>query len=346
MNKPTLGQRYLSNPSSIAQKSSAMQVLGTVKQPAAPVRGTMAQQQSAAQIAPPKAAPKRLKPISLGGGSVGPGAPQSTPPTITVPSDPSGSASTDMYLPEDDQRFSPAPSKYSMVLPADLPDEDAPDEDAAPKYTARAPSMARSAAPAHAAAMSVAAVQEKLSLWDRILALFGLSRKKSGTASMGAERDRATEVAALVRRARAGDQNAMAMIAMVRRSADKGSMVAQVTSQMIRDYIAKNPVPGARMGLETTTADPLYAKAVALSHGPLLSNARIANMTDALDGRSRELFFQGMKWASSEAAPKRGAPPYEAGRIVGMARALQAVRMPSSPVSKQNRVAGAEMGEE
>lgn len=343
MNKPpSLGQRYLSNPSNIAQKSSAMQVL----RPSAPtVRGAMQQQRGAAQIAPPKVAPKKLKPISLGGGSAGPGAPQSTPPTITVPSDPAGTA--EMYLPEDGQRFSPAPSKYSMVLPSELPDEDEEGDDAPQMYSPRAPSMAKSAALARTIATSTAAVQEKLSLWDRILAVFGLSRKKSATATMGAEqRDRATEVAALIRRARAGDQNAMAMIAMIRKAADKGSVIAQVTSQMIRDYLAKNPVPGASMGAESTDADPLYAKAVALSHGPLLTNTRIASMTEALDGRTRELFFQGMKWASHESAPKRGAASYEAGRVVGMARALQAVRMPSSPVSKQSRAAGAEMGEE
>lgn len=56
-------------------------------------------------------------------------------------------------------------------------------------------------------------------------------------------RDQARVVPEIVQRARAGDQNAMAMITAVRENAAHGLARAQVTCELIEKYCLANPVP-------------------------------------------------------------------------------------------------------
>lgn len=78
------------------------------------------------------------------------------------------------------------------------------------------------------------------SLWDRFLAWIGLQRKP---AVMAGEQEMTQEqgVASVVNRARCGDQNAMAIIALVRDNAVKGNPRAARSLELIKKYCHDNP---------------------------------------------------------------------------------------------------------
>lgn len=161
--------------------------------------------------------------------------------------------------------------------------------------------------------------------------------------------------ASLVLRARAGDQNAMGMIAMVAKAAKKkgGSMRAKVAYRMLQKYIEKHPASKQReaiVGEELAVAYPekllvliaepqtffncfrhlcavqsgILAAIVALSNGPSLSVSSIASMASHIP---------------------TGVGAKEALDALDEARRMQLVRDPRVPVGAVYPLLGWELGE-
>ena len=180
----------------------------------------------------------------------------------------------------------------------------------------------------------------KPSLWQRILAFFGFGQKP--TTIHGEPSNQLEAVGQLVRRARNGDQNAMAIIAEVAKQAKLGNKKAAYSAELLQQYIDNNP-PGSdqfTMGAESEEIDPAFVKAVSLSHGPLLSNARLDALLDEFDSQDNEAFMYGM---AGRIIPQSRAN--FAGRVIGQARKLQAVRMKISPIAKFDSNVAWELGE-
>jgi hypothetical protein len=91
-------------------------------------------------------------------------------------------------------------------------------------------------------------------LWDRFLSFLGLARKTIEVPASihGETNSESVKEAAesVVRRVRSGDQNAMALMAMVRDNAAAGNVRAKNSLRYMKMYIDKYPVGGASMGNE------------------------------------------------------------------------------------------------
>ncbi len=186
-------------------------------------------------------------------------------------------------------------------------------------------------------------VAPKESFWKRLLALFGIGKKPEAKMA-GEGSDMASLAGSVVRRARNGDQNAMALIALVRDNAKAGYPQAQAAFSLMERYIRQHPVEGATMHGDV---DGTYADAVALSHGPLLTNPRIGQVFSSFGAEEQLAMRQGMNLAEDIAAvahPVLGRA-MRMGRILGEARRLQAVRQPNSSLSRFDARVGWELGE-
>lgn len=167
------------------------------------------------------------------------------------------------------------------------------------------------------------------------------------------------QIASIVNRARAGDQNAMALIAMVRRNAQKGVARAAASLRLMRDYIDKHPV-GPQMGSElikpVKRTDKLRS-VLCLSRGPILNTKRLS-IIDASFGNEaqRKAFGYGFKrwqnWSNYgfEQAVKKKVPEryhsfIDAGATLGEARARQRLQDRNIPISEFNPMIGWELGE-
>jgi hypothetical protein len=87
--------------------------------------------------------------------------------------------------------------------------------------------------------------------WERFLSYFGLAKKPATAAPSAVHGEgfmtpstvqKAAE--SVVRRVRSGDQNAMAMMAMVRDNAAAGNAQAILSFRFMKMYIEKNPIGG------------------------------------------------------------------------------------------------------
>jgi len=192
------------------------------------------------------------------------------------------------------------------------------------------------------AAIQSAIAPAKLSLWERFLAFLGFGTKTTTASVHGESSELQSMVESVVRRARNGDQNAMALIALVRDNAKTGHPKAQETFTLLQEYIRTNPVGGVasypRIGIDHT-----YPDAVALSHGPLLTNPRIGKLLTRFGGQDQHAIRFGIENRHTlHAAQHQGV---RMGRILAHARRLQAVRMPHSSLSKFDHRVGWELGE-
>lgn len=199
----------------------------------------------------------------------------------------------------------------------------------------------------------------------------------------------------LVQRARVGDQNAVAMIMMVKRSAMAGSARAKQALSVIKDYIKANPMPNvckvgfgctpatqsiinrmhSRMGAEpyvkvvteeVPRIDDAFSAAVTLANtGDLLhdrngklartqeANPRIRGLIKKMNPPCQAAFLYGM--TSCNRPLHKLEPPAEfhadapsalhIGRTVGMARRIQAVRLPHVSIATISPMAAWELGE-
>ena len=190
--------------------------------------------------------------------------------------------------------------------------------------------------------------------------------------------DAAKEV---VERARAGDQNAMGMIAAVRDSAIKGSPRARESQRAILEYIRSHPVQvadafvhshigedakqalamvrrrGPVLGLVALFVlaedgpDAMLTGSTILANGPPLTNPRVAAIGEAIeDDDERRLFYAGVcfkritpKFLHLCKPEKR--PIVNAGKCVGMARSIQQVRLPNSKLGAFSPAVAWEHGE-
>lgn len=194
------------------------------------------------------------------------------------------------------------------------------------------------------------------------------------------EKQISKEARALVERARLGDQNAMAMIAQVRESALKGSPRAKIAQAVILEQVKRHPVKGPKgeasvMGEDAQNAvsilrekgpviglvalfvlcddgpDAVLAGSVTLANGPALDDERIKTIGAAIeDADVRKAFYYGVAKPQEVGRVIKSltsdAQAYLlAGRCVGMARAIQLVRMPGSSLSAFSPQVGWEFGE-
>lgn len=158
-------------------------------------------------------------------------------------------------------------------------------------------------------------------------------------------------------RARLGDQNAMAMMAMVRDNAKRGNPEAVQSFQYMKDFVAKNPVvPGSFSGeMCAPCMNPDTHGAVQLANGPMLSNSRISKVVASFGEEDQQIILQGIrKWQSDhdEIHKKLSArldsmqrEILKIGRTLGKARALQIVRSPNGPIAAYSPAAAWELGE-
>ncbi len=147
--------------------------------------------------------------------------------------------------------------------------------------------------------------------------------------------------ASLVRRARAGDQNAMATLNLIRENAAKGEAKAVSMYDLLLAYCRQNPVDGT----SSSAVDKAYVAAVRLSHGEPLSNSRIQDYAGTLSAGEEEAFVAGMYQRPSFGSDPKSRRANFMGRTVGIARRLQAVRMPESQVSNYDHACAWELGE-
>lgn len=179
---------------------------------------------------------------------------------------------------------------------------------------------------------------------------------------------------ALVLRARAGDQNAMSHIVMIRENAKRGSKRAMLSQQLIYEYLQDNPLTDfgqegtpqvvkknralvafaksvrAKDPQHTMTALEVWAPAlnaqqiaVSLANGPSLvgtNNSRINQLIGSMkvdDGEKSIIQKSIDAWRNRQAHP--------IGRLLGLARCIQAVRLPKIPIAILSPMAAWELGE-
>lgn len=175
----------------------------------------------------------------------------------------------------------------------------------------------------------------------------------------------------LVDRARAGDQNAMGTIAMVRQRAKEGIPRAQKAFKALMKY-AKATKPDSPFGNEEnrsqhrvarslseaiTEANPsryvsalvgftstlsINTAGITLANGPPIDNSRIRSLASAFPDGETEQFKLGLKnW---KRVPKDADhPAHRIGRCIGFARALQTARLPDTPIGPISARAGWEL---
>jgi hypothetical protein len=163
----------------------------------------------------------------------------------------------------------------------------------------------------------------------------------------------------------AGDQNAMSMMILVGENARAGNPVAQKSYHVMRNYLNAGHEPTAyqpyNMGHEPTAYQPYnmgaedalshmlhigvdhgWGKAVALANGPLLHDLKVADV-GACFGADDDFhdFISGVVHPSHPAV----SDAHQHGKVIGMARKIQAVRMPGSRISDYSPTVGWELGE-
>lgn len=175
----------------------------------------------------------------------------------------------------------------------------------------------------------------------------------------------------VVERARSGDQVAMGILAMVRDNAKKGDPKAQQSLRALEKYINKNPpnvigteasditsphAPQAAAALwrsdvndETLVkALPLvgfWSGAVALSHGPNLDGERLDTLSNAVTEENRPAFKGGIIYWQKKTPDLNDERGWLLGRIVGLARCLQLIRLPHVPIATFCPITAWELGE-
>lgn len=176
----------------------------------------------------------------------------------------------------------------------------------------------------------------------------------------------------LVDRARAGDQNAMATIAMVRQRAKEGIPRAQKAFRALMKY-AKSTKPDSPFGNEENRSQHRVARSlseaithsagsagyisalvgltstlsintagITLANGPAIDNSRISQLASMFAGEERQQFKHGVKnWR--RVPPNVDPPAHRIGRCIGFARALQTARLPDTPITPISARAGWEL---
>lgn len=181
-------------------------------------------------------------------------------------------------------------------------------------------------------------------------------KKKMQVSSMKEEQRLAAE--SLVKRARCGDQNAMAIISLVAQNAPKSAR-AKSAYQYIRQYIDSHPLGAPRFAGESVSTGPsrpVHRIGVRLANSERLTNDRIGHMVNVFGGKrskKRKLLTYGITKFGAESEieelKKRLDSVEKAlldfGRAIGLARAIQLVRAPQTPIKVLSPKAAWELGE-
>lgn len=146
----------------------------------------------------------------------------------------------------------------------------------------------------------------------------------------------ASGAADLVIRSRAGDQNAMAMIDMIRRNATTGIPAAKRSYAALVNFIKNNPAPG--------TAEEVRTLQVAGEARGLVGRETAHGSRDASVMRAAARLANGPRITTHRIA-KFGADRSATGRALIEAQKLQEVRRPGSLISAYNSMVGWELGE-
>lgn len=160
----------------------------------------------------------------------------------------------------------------------------------------------------------------------------------------------------LVRRSRQGDQNAMAIISEVRRNSLRGNKRAQLTHDLIGDYINHHPMTepeGMKFGEEDRSDDIIMSACVALANGPPLTVDAIKKLSTTFGNEDDSRLFVYGVVNCNRSGVKRfiqrlsgwKAQVGKLGLTVGQARKIQKVRDPSQPVQDFNPTIAWELGE-
>jgi hypothetical protein len=145
--------------------------------------------------------------------------------------------------------------------------------------------------------------------------------------------------ASLVRRARAGDQNAMATLNLIRENAAKGETKAVSMYDILCSYVRQNPIDASG------GPDKSYVAAIRLSHGEHLTNSRIQEYASTMSGEEEQAFVDGMYQRPSFGSDPQVRRANFMGRTIGTARRLQAVRSAQSQISNYDHACAWELGE-
>jgi hypothetical protein len=188
----------------------------------------------------------------------------------------------------------------------------------------------------------------------------------------------------LVTRSRLGDQNAIAMIMMIRESAAKGSKRAVYTLKYLTEYVKKHPVKGdcrigfgcdpmtqrvinaihSSIGAEPSNHAPVIVKHVPKIENPALAAVPLANCGSLLHPNNPRIkaicvlftddqidaFEYGRENCFEDSSMHGDLTPEDQaalhiGKTVGIAQRIQAVRLPNTPVAILSPMAAWELGE-
>ncbi len=141
----------------------------------------------------------------------------------------------------------------------------------------------------------------------------------------------------LVLRSRQGDQNAMAIIAMVAENAKKGNRKAVSAFNLIQSYISRNPVePESTMGVEH---ERHLKKCVEIANfGVALTRKRVHAMAKSFGPQAKAFMFGFKNFRDLDKTGRAASTMHgdkeaiEYGRNVGIARNIQLARHPRLPV--------------
>jgi hypothetical protein len=126
------------------------------------------------------------------------------------------------------------------------------------------PLVKQAASTSTALALPVATPQ-KLGIFQRLMAWLGFVKKSNAQIAGDAPMSRLEAAGSLVRRARQGDQNAMAVIVMARENAQRGNVQAKLAVACIKKYIEANPAgPSSFAGETVVHTGPAYRKRLQL----------------------------------------------------------------------------------
>lgn len=297
---------------------------------------------------------------SQGLASLGP-AQVSSPGTTPMPS-PSPAPATSAF-PAPDPSFVPTSSaQYNDPnLPAQtaVPDDSANWNDPAPAAVVTSAIQAATTAsttanPATSTALAVPTPALTTdSLWTRILRFLGFLPKlpvaaaaTTATVHGDGKSTMTVEQAAqgIVRRVRNGDQNAMGLAVMIGENARKGDPTAQKTFQCMKAFIDRTngATHAGERALDRSRTNPGWAKAVHIANGPLLHDLKVANVASSFGTeQDTNAFVSGVLLPTYPAV----SAAHHHGKVVGMARKIQAVRMPNSRISDYSATVGWELGE-
>ncbi len=187
-----------------------------------------------------------------------------------------------------------------------------------------------------------------------------MSKSRDKLTAMGRYEEQKAGAEDLVVRARAGEQNAMALIELIRLNAQTSDR-ARLSMKLMHEYIKEHPVNGestfsADYSFNPNTREMRNRGCVQMANGSPLDNQYVGNMVQvfgAKGSQKRKIIALGIaKYAQNRELneyAKKLSPPdaalLEYGRCIGFARAIQLTRRAGSAISAMSRAAGWEMGE-